>query len=675
MTLDSIMKQCANAVRILSMDAVQKANSGHPGMPMGMADAAIVLWDKFLKHNPNDPAWPNRDRFVLSAGHGSMLIYSLLHLTGYDLPLEELKQFRQWGSKTPGHPEYGHTPGVETTTGPLGQGIANAVGMAFAERYLAKRFNRPDYPIVDHYTYVIASDGDLMEGVSHEACSLAGHFKLGKLIVLYDRNGISIDGPTDLTFTEDVGKRFEAYHWHVQHVDGHDMAAVEQAIAAAQAETERPSLIICHTHIAYGSPHKQGTAESHGAPLGEDEVRLTRQNLGWTNMEPFAVPDEVYTHMRQALARGAAWQQSWETMMSNYRATFPELAARWDAMWEKQLPDNLEQLLPVFKPDKKGIATRVASGTIINALAPAIPALLGGSADLHASNNTLVKGTGPIDASFEGGNIYYGVREHAMGSMMNGMALHGGILPFGGTFLVFSDYMRPAIRMAALMGLQVIYVFTHDSIGLGEDGPTHQPVEHLHALRIIPNLHTIRPADANETAVAWRMALERRDGPTALVLTRQAIPVFDRESDFGIHGKLAPATEAVRGAYVLYSAPNPTIILMASGSEVSIALEAALLLEAKGVAVRVVSMPCWEVFNAQDMAYRNQVLPPSVPNRVAIEASFQTGWGRYTPEMRRRRIIAMTTYGASAPGPELFKRFGFTPEAVVALAEELLALP
>jgi transketolase len=670
---DDIMMQCANAIRVLSMDGVQKAKSGHPGMPMGMADVSFVLWDKFLQHNPKDPTWPNRDRFVLSAGHGSMLIYSLLHLTGYDLPLDELKNFRQWGSKTPGHPEYGHTPGVEITTGPLGQGISSAVGMAFAEHYLATKFNRPDYPIVDHYTCVIASDGDLMEGVSHEACSLAGHLKLNKLIVYYDCNRISIDGSTDLSFTEDVGKRFEAYGWYVQEVDGHNMDQVEQATNNARAEKSRPNLIICNTHIGYGSPNKQDTAGAHGAPLGEDEIKLTREKLGWSDMEPFSVPDAVYTRMGQAVERGAQLQSAWEDMMKRYREAYPDLADLWDTVWEKKIPDNLNEVLHVFEADEKGVATRSASGKIINALAPSIPSLLGGSADLHASNNTLVKGEDPITAeNFAGRNIYYGVREHGMGSIMNGMALHGGIIPFGGTFLVFSDYMKPSVRLAALMGLQVFYVFTHDSIGLGEDGPTHQPIEHIHALRIIPNMYTIRPADANETAMAWRIALERRNGPTALILTRQAVPTFDRSGTIGKHGPAKPVEGVLRGAYVLYTAPNPDIILMASGSEVAIAMDAARMLEEKNVAVRVVSMPCWELFNEQDVEYRNSVLPPAVDARISIEASFQTGWGRYFAGPRRRSV-AINTFGASAPYQELYKQFGFTAERVVALAEEILA--
>jgi transketolase len=668
MTQD-IGKLCANAIRALSMDAVQKANSGHPGMPMGMADVSYVLWTQFLKHNPKDPNWMDRDRFVLSAGHGSMLMYSLLHLTGYDLPMEELQNFRQWGSKTPGHPEYGHTAGVETTTGPLGQGISTAVGMAFAERYMAEQFNKPDFPLVDHFTYVIASDGDLMEGVSHEACSLAGHLKLDKLIVLYDSNNISIDGPTHLSFTEDVGKRFEAYGWHVQQVDGHDPAAVEHALGQARAQTSQPSLIICDTHIGYGSPNRQDTAKAHGEALGVEEVKLTKQNLGWPVEPDFYVPQEVYDHMRQAVEQGEKRQREWEDMMQRYREAHPDLAERWDAMVACKVPENLDELLPTFEVGET-LATRAASGQVINALAPAIPSLLGGSADLHASNNTLVKGAEPIQAGqFGGRNIYYGVREHGMGSIMNGMALHGGIIPFGGTFLVFSDYMKPAIRLASLMGIQVVYVFTHDSIGLGEDGPTHQPVEHVHALRIIPNMYVLRPADATETAVAWRIALNRTTGPTSLILTRQKVATLDRSGQGDM--PLASAEGTMRGAYVLYDPENPAVILMATGSEVHLAVEAAAMLKQKNIAARVVSMPCWELFNEQDMEYRNSVLPPSIPVRVAIEASFQVGWGRYMAGPKRS-VISVNKFGASAPYKEIFKQYGFTAENVVATVEKLL---
>ncbi len=662
----------ANALRILSMDGVQQAKSGHPGMPMGMADAAYVLWTQFLKHNPADPTWPDRDRFVLSAGHGSMLIYSLLYLTGYDVSLDDLKSFRQWGSKTPGHPEYGHTPGVETTTGPLGQGISTAVGMALAERHLAAIFNRPDFPLVEHHTYVIAGDGDLMEGVSHEACSLAGHLKLGRLIVLYDSNRITIDGSIDLSCSDDVVKRFEAYGWQVQEIDGHNQGELRAAIEQARANTDQPSMIVCHSHIGFGSPNKQDKAKAHGEPLGDEEIVLTRAALGWSDETRFQVPDEITSHMRESAAQGAQRQHDWEDLLARYRAAHPDLAAQWDAMMERRLPDNLADLLPTFAPDAVGVASRAASGQVINALAAHIPALIGGSADLHASNNTLIKSSEPLQASnYAARNVYYGIREHAMGTVMNGMALHGGLIPFGGTFLVFSDYMKPAVRMAAMMKQQVIYVFTHDSIGLGEDGPTHQPIEHVHALRIIPDLYTMRPGDANEVAMAWRFALEKKDAPTALVLTRQAIPTFDRSGGDDL-GALAPAEGLLRGAYVLYSPDNPQIILMASGSEVSLALDAARLLRNDGIAARVVSMPCWELFNEQDDAYRASVLSPDIPVRLGIEASCRTGWGRYYVGAGARHTIGIDRFGASAPSKKLLEEFGFTAENVASIARQLL---
>lgn len=659
---------CANAIRVLSMDGVQKAKSGHPGMPMGMADASYVLWKVFLKHNPADPAWPDRDRFVLSAGHGSMLIYSLLYLTGYDLSMEDLQQFRQWGSRTPGHPEYGHTPGVETTTGPLGQGISTAVGMALAEQYLATKFNRPDFPVVDHYTYGICGDGDLMEGVSHEAASLAGHLKLGKLIFLYDANKISIDGSTDLAFTENVSQRFEAYGWHVQEVNGHNMAEVEVAIAQAQTETERPSLIVARTHIGQGSPNKVDTAKAHGEPLGDDEIRLTKHALNWPNETPFYVPDEVVTNMRRAVETGARQQEEWEVMMGRYREAHPDLAQLWDQMMARALPKDWDAVLPKFEPSEKGLATRAASGQTLNALAPAIPSLLGGSADLHGSNNTMIKGAPAIQAdAFDGRNLHFGVREHGMGAIQNGMALHGGLIPYGGTFLVFSDYVRPAVRLAALMGIQSIYIFTHDSIGLGEDGPTHQPVEHVASLRIIPNVYVVRPADAPETAVAWRIALEHKDGPTALILTRQAVPTLDRGTDAN---QLTPADGALRGAYVLRDVENPQVILLASGSEVQIALEAAQLLADRQIAARVVSFPCWELFEKQDGAYRESVLPSQVTARVAIEAGLPFGWERYVGSSGN--VIGVETFGASAPYKELYKQYGLTAERMADAAAALM---
>ncbi len=662
---------CVNTIRTLSMDGVQRAKSGHPGMPMGMADAAYVLWQSHLKHNPADPRWIDRDRFVLSAGHGSMLVYSLLHLTGYDLALDDLKNFRQWGSRTPGHPEFGQTPGVETTTGPLGQGIANAVGMAIAERHLATRFNRDHYPIVDHYTYAIVSDGDMMVGISHEVASLAGHLQLGKLIVLYDSNRISIDGSTDLTMTEDVGQRFAAYGWHVQAVDGHTRTEIDEALRRAQEETERPSLILCHTHIGFGSPNKQDSASSHGAPLGDDEVKLTKRALGWPEEPAFYVPDEVYTHMRDAISKGSRQQHEWEELMQGYRKAFPEQARLWDRMWSKELPHNWDEIMPQFEPTEKGMATRAASGKMINALAPELPGLISGSADLHNSNMTLINDSGPMqDESFTNRNIFYGVREHGMGSIMNGMILHGGTMPYGGTFLIFSDYMRPSLRMSALMGLQGLYVFSHDSIGVGEDGPTHQPIEQVPSLRLIPNLHVIRPADASETAQAWRIALERTKGPTALVLTRQAVPVLTPRASHAKYGALAPASGALRGGYVLRDVANPDVILMASGSEVHLALDAALTLEAEGIAARVVSMPCLELFDQQDQAYRDSVLPPSITARVSVEAAIPSGWERYVGP--RGLSVGVHGFGASAPFSEVFQRYGIVAETVVEAARTVL---
>ena len=656
---------CVNTIRFLAVDGVQKAKSGHPGMPMGMADAAYVLWTQFLRHNPTNPKWPNRDRFVLSAGHGSMLLYSLLYLTGYDLPLEELMRFRQWGSRTPGHPEYGLAPGVETTTGPLGQGFANGVGMAIAERFLAATFNRPGYNLVDHYVYAIVSDGDLMEGISHEAASLAGHLKLGKLIYLYDDNHISIDGPTEITFTEDRAARFAAYNWHVQQVDGHDRAAVAAAIRAAQAETERPSLICCRTHIGYGSPNRQDTAKAHGEPLGEEEVILTKRNLGWPEDKTFYVPEEALQIFRQAVSRGRQLEDEWQQMFQRYAKEYPDLAELWQRVWSRDVTVDWEKVLPVFAPSAGGEATRVASGMVLNALAPVLPTLIGGSADLTPSNNTELKGIPWMEpGNYAGRNIHFGVREHAMGAILNGMALHGGVIPYGGTFLVFSDYMRPTIRLAAMMELPVIYVFTHDSIGLGEDGPTHQPVEHLPALRAIPNLVVIRPADANETAEAWRVALERREGPTALLLTRQKIPIFDRAT-------LAPASGLRRGAYVLAdSAGQPDIILIASGSEVALALGAREALAQHGVQARVVSMPSWELFEAQPPEYRAQVLPPQVTRRLAVEAAIPLGWERYVGN--NGAVIGMERFGASAPYQVLLEKFGFTVENVTQRALQLL---
>jgi transketolase len=659
-----LLRRAADTIRVLAAEAVQKANSGHPGMPMGMADVAVVLWTQFLRHNPADPGWWNRDRFVLSAGHGSMLLYALLHLSGYDLPLSELQRFRQWGSKTPGHPEYGLTPGVETTTGPLGQGIGNAVGMAMAERWLATHFNRPGFPIIDHYTYVIASDGDLMEGISHEIGALAGHLRLGKLIVLYDDNGISIDGPTSLAWSEDVLARFIAYGWHTQRVDGHDPQAIAEAIRNAQAEATRPSLIACRTHIGYGSPNRQDSHKAHGEPLGVEEVRLTKERLGWPTEVEFFIPDEVREWMRSLGAQGAARQAEWEAMFARYAEAYPQEAAALRQAMSGELPADWDADLKFNWGAGQALATRAASGQVLNAIAPRLPTLIGGSADLTPSNNTRPQGVAAITPQdFSGRYIHFGVREHGMGAILNGISLHGGLRPYGGTFLVFSDYMRPAIRMAALMHLPVIFVFTHDSIGVGEDGPTHQPIEHLTALRAIPNLYVFRPADANETVIAWRVALERRHGPTALILTRQALPVLEQSTE-----------GAARGAYILLEAPGegePQVILMASGSEVHVAVAAAQALLAEGVRARVVSMPCWELFEAQPLAYRQQVLPPQIRARVAIEAGATLAWGRYVG--LDGVVIGLDRFGASAPAKVLFEQFGLTAEAVVTAVRKLLA--
>ncbi len=659
-------QRCINTIRMLSVDAVQKANSGHPGMPMGAAAMAYVLWTRFLRHNPKDPTWPNRDRFVLSAGHGSMLIYSLLHLCGYDLSLEELQNFRQWGSKTPGHPEYGLTPGVETTTGPLGQGFANGVGMALAEQYLAVRFNKPGHQIIDHFTYGIVSDGDLMEGISHEAASLAGHLGLGKLIYFYDDNRISIEGDTDITFTENRMGRFEAYDWQVQYVkDGNDLPALEQAIVEAQNETSRPSLIAVRTHIGYGSPNKQGTAGAHGEPLGAEEIQRTKENLGWPQEPAFLIPEDVLAHFRQVITVGQKLEDRWQKAFENYQTEFKKSAAECRRWLSGQLPDGWEKDIPVFEPDEKGMATRVASGKVLNAVAPAVANLVGGSADLAPSTKTLIDDETDFQVNNYGGrNLRFGVREHGMGGILNGMALHGGLIPYGATFLIFSDYMRPSIRLAALTEQQVIYVFTHDSIGLGEDGPTHQPIEQLAALRAIPNLVLIRPCDANETAQAWQVAIQHRDGPVALALTRQNLPTLDRSTQY------APAEGLHQGAYILVEAANnkPEVVLIASGSEVHIALKAAEMINAKGKATRVVSMPSWELFEAQPADYRRQILPTEVRAKIAIEAGSPQGWHRFVGSAGR--VVALDHFGASAPAQTLFEKFGLTAERVVEKALE-----
>jgi transketolase len=673
---------CINTVRFLSVDAVQKANSGHPGMPLGAAPMAYALWTRLLKHNPRNPDWFDRDRFVLSAGHGSMLLYSLLHLTGYDLSLDDIEHFRQWGSKAPGHPERRHTPGVEVTTGPLGQGFANAVGMAIAEAQLASRYNRPGFALIDHATYAIVSDGDLMEGVAAEAASLAGHLRLGKLTCLYDNNYVSLAAGTDITLSEDRAGRFDAYGWHTVSVDdGNDLAAIDAALQAARAETTRPSLILVRTHIGYGSPNKQDSFEAHGSPLGLDEVRLTKLNLGWPTEPPFLIPEPALEHFREALPRGARAEAVWNDRMAVYAQTFPDLAQELRRRLCGELPPDWDADIPVFPADVKGMATRVASGKVMNALAQRLPALTGGSADLDPSTYTALKGFGDFNPpddddddtqgsagggwSHGGRNLHFGVREHAMGAIVNGLAAHGATIPYGSTFLIFSDYMRPPIRLAALMGLHVVHVFTHDSIALGEDGPTHQPVEQLAALRAIPKLTVIRPGDANETAVAWRVALETRDRPVALVLTRQALPTLDR-------GRYAPADGLRRGAYVLADAPDgrPELILMASGSEVSLIVSASEQLHAQGVAVRCVSIPSWELFDDQPQADRDAVLPPSVSARLAVEAGAAQGWHRYVGDAGD--VLSVDRFGASAPGHEILQQYGFTVDNVCARAQALL---
>jgi transketolase len=655
-----------NTLRTLSIDAIEKANSGHPGAPLGMAPAAYVLWQKHLRHNPKNPQWVDRDRFILSAGHASMLLYSLLHVYGYDLGIEDLRSFRQWKSITPGHPEYRITPGVETTTGPLGQGIANGVGMAIAERHLESRFNRPGKEIVNHYTYVMCGDGDLMEGVSYEAASLAGHLGLGKLICLYDDNGISIEGNTDITFTEDVAARFAACRWHVQHVpDGNDVDAIDRAIADAREETEKPSLIILRTYIAYGSPNKQGSADSHGAPLGEDEVLLTKQCLGCPVDEWFCVPEAVLSHCRESAEKGAELEDRWNALFADYRRESPELAGEFLDMQDRSLSEDWDADIPVFKPDDGPIATRKASGMVINALSARIPGLIGGSADLAPSNKTLIESSTDFQKHNPAGrNIRFGVREHAMGAIVNGMILHCGLRPYGGTFLVFADYMRPAMRLSALMKQPVVYIFTHDSIAVGEDGPTHQPIEQLASLRAIPNLTVIRPADANETAAAWRCAIMSPDAPVALVLSRQKLPVIDREG-------CGAAAELEKGAYVLADGEEvPDVILIGTGAEVHVCLEAMRTLAAENIRARVVNMPSWELFDRMPKDYQDSVLPPAVSCRIAVEAGIPMGWDRYIGS--RGRMIGMHRFGASAPGPVMLEKFGFTAENIVRTARELL---
>ncbi len=661
---------CINTIRALSVDAIQKAQSGHPGLPLGAASMAYVLWTRFMRHNPRNPKWENRDRFLLSAGHGSMLLYSLLYLTGYDLPLDELKNFRQWGSRTPGHPENVLTPGVEITTGPLGQGFANGVGMAMGAAHLGAKFNQDQFPLIDHYVYAIASDGDLMEGVASEAASLAGHLKLGKLIYLYDDNNVTIEGFTDLAFTEDVPRRFQSYGWHTATVsEGNDLDEIEAAIRGAQSVKDKPSLISVKTIIGYGLP-TQGTRKAHSDPPGEEAVRGTKRRLGWPEDKEFHVPEQALTHFRRALEKGERAEQEWQALVKKFEQQHPDLGRTWRSLMKGELPAGWEDHLPTFA-DAKPMATRVAGGEVINALAPHLPMLIGGSADLGVSNNTDIKGSGDFEAgTYEGRILHFGVREHAMGATLTGMALNGGLIPFGGTFLTFSDYMKPAIRLAALSEVQVIYIFTHDSVGLGEDGPTHQPVEHLAALRSIPNLYVIRPADPAEVSEAWRIAILRRHAPTALALTRQKVPIIDRK-------QFSSAAGLRRGGYVLAEAANaesqpiaPQLIFVATGSEVSLALDAREALQTDGVPTRVVSLPCWELFEEQSQQYRDEVLPPTVPNRLAIEAAVRQGWDRYVGQSGD--VISLDRFGASAPGEEALRNLGFNVENVVEKARHLL---
>jgi transketolase len=680
---EKIDELCVNAIRMLSVDAVEKAKSGHPGAPMGLAPAAFVLWTRFLKHYPRNPGWADRDRFVLSAGHASMLLYSMLYLTGYeDISLDQIKQFRQWGSRTAGHPERELAGGIETTTGPLGQGFGNGVGMAIAEAFLAARYNRPEFEIINHFTYGIVSDGDLMEGVAAESASLAGHLKLGKLIYIYDNNRISLAASTDLTFTEDVARRFDAYGWHTQSVDdGNDLYALERALSAAQDETARPSIILVRTHIGYGSPGKQDTFEAHGSPLGAEETKKAKQKLGWPPEPAFYIPDEALAKFREALGRGEKLEKEWNDKSSAYRQKHPELAQELEQALKGELPHGWQSAIPEFPADPKGLATRAASGKVLNAIAPKLPTLIGGSADLNPSTFTALANLGDFEnperdfqhsqglsggeCGYAGRNLHFGVREHAMGAALNGMAAHGGIVPFGSTFLIFSDYMRPSMRLAALMELGVIYVFTHDSIGVGEDGPTHQPIEQLAALRAIPRLVVIRPGDANETAVAWRVAIETRDRPVALALSRQNVPTLDRSQFTSVEG-------VRRGAYVFADVDGaaPEIILIGTGSELSLVVGARERLLQRNIKARVVSMPSWELFDAQPQDYRDFVLPPSVRRRLAVEAALPLGWHRYVGD--RGDVIGVERFGASAPGSVVMEKLGFTVDHVVQRAMQLL---
>lgn len=662
----SIDQLSINTIRFLAVDGVQKANSGHPGMPMGNAPTGYLLFSKLMKHNPANPKWVNRDRFILSAGHGSMLLYSLLHLSGYDLPMDQLKTFRQWGSLTPGHPESHLTNGVETTTGPLGQGFANAVGMAIAEAHLAATFNKENFKLLDHYIYGICSDGDLMEGISHEAASIAGHLKLGKLIFFYDDNNITIDGKTSLAFSEDVGKRFESYGWHVQHIeDVNNLAALESAAINAQKETGRPSLIITKTHIGFGSPNKQDTAEAHGSPLGDEEVILTKKNLDWDETKFFYIPDEVADLFKGLKSKGAQLEQQWNELLKDYKQKYPEEGKLFDKYISGDFGDEWKNHLPEFPDDGKKLATRSAGGKVMNSIAKYLPNLIGGSADLNPSTNTYIKeSTSMAPGDYKGRNIHFGIREHAMASILNGMAIYGGTIPFGATFLIFSDYLRPAVRLASLSHVRPILVFTHDSIGLGEDGPTHQPIEHLAALRAIPFAVVIRPADANETTYAWQAAIEHKGSPVILALTRQGLPVFDQT-------KYPSAKNLLKGAYIIKETNSkPELILMASGSEVSVTIKAAELLEADGYSVRVVSFPSWQLFEAQEQEYKERILPPSIKIRLSVEAGVRQGWERYVGDSGDS--ICIETFGHSAPEKIVMEKYGFTPQNISHRTKELL---
>ena len=682
LNLEQLDQLSINTIRFLSVDAVQKANSGHPGLPLGAAPMAYVLWTRFLQHNPANPQWINRDRFVLSAGHGSMLLYSLLHLTGYDLPLDQIKQFRQWGSITPGHPERGLTPGVETTTGPLGQGFGNGVGMAIAEAYLAAQYNRPGFEIISHFTYGLVSDGDLMEGVASEAASLAGQLELGKLIYLFDNNHVTLSAGTNIASNEDCAQRFEAYGWHTQSLEnGNDLDAIDHALRVARSETRRPSLILIRTHLGYGSPNKQDTFEAHGSPLGVEEVKLTKQHLGWPVEPLFLIPPQALAHFREALARGQHAEAEWQDRFSAYARKHPDLAREFQQTMRGELPAGWDADIPVFPADPKGMKTRVASGKVMSAIAPKLPSLIGGSADLDPSTHTALKDRGDFESpdrasgdtqgssgggwNYAGRNLHFGIREHGMGAILNGLAVHGGIIPYGATFFIFSDYMRPPIRLAALMGQRVIYVFTHDSIGVGEDGATHQPVEQLANLRAIPRLVVIRPCDANETACSWRVAIETRDRPVALVLTRQDVPTLDRNH-------YASAEGLRRGAYILAEAANgrPEVILIATGSEVSLIVDARQQLQKQDIQTRLVSMPSWELFDAQTEECRRSLFPPSVRTRLAVETGATQGWHRYVGEWGD--VIGLDHFGASAPGPVLMREYGFTAENVCKRALALL---